>query len=107
RFAAPGDPWSRDAALDALGRLGKGRPAVRDAVLPYLDDAERGVRRSAAHALAAMADPDAIPVLAAHFQTEQWPNCREALRHAIQACRAAAVEAGRLVTVEAARANDL
>ena len=103
RFAAPGDNWSRGAAIDSLGRMGRAKPEFRDAVLPYLGDAERGVRQAAADALGKIADPDTIGTLVAHFGTETWPSCKEALRNAIKACRAAAVESGNLVSVEAIR----
>jgi aminopeptidase N len=105
RFAAPGDDWARTAAIESLGRLGKKKPAFRDAVLPYLDDGERGVRGAAAEALGRIADPDTLGVLVSRFGSETWPPVREALRNAIKACRAAAVEEGRLVSVEAARAS--
>jgi aminopeptidase N len=107
RFAAPGDNWARGPAIDSLGRMGKKKPAYRDAVLPYLDDPERGVRHAAADALGKIADPDTMETLVAHFNTETWPACRDALRNAIKACRAAAVEEGRLVSVEAARASEM
>lgn len=107
RFAAPGDNWSRRTAIDMLGKLGAKKPAWRDAVLPYLDDSERDVRASAAAALAAIGDPDVIPTLCAHFGTETWPSTKDAMRNAVRACRVKAVEAGRLVTVEAARGHAL
>lgn len=107
RHAAPGDPWARGAAFDALGRLGKGRPEFRDAVLPFLDDPVRDVRRHAADALGKMGDESVIPVLCARFQVETWPAVKDALREAVKACRAAAVVEGRLTTVEAVRAHEL
>jgi aminopeptidase N len=107
RFAAPGDNWSRTTAIDSLGRMGKGKPAYRDAVLPYLDDAERGVRQTAAAAIGAIADPDTLPTLVAHFHTETWPAVKDALRNAIKACRAAGVVEGRLLSVEAVRASEI
>jgi aminopeptidase N len=108
RFAKPGeDDWSRGAAIDSLGRMGKKRPEYRDAVLPYLDDAERGVRREAAEALGKIADPDVLPILHQRFQTETWPACREALRNAVKACRAAAVEEQKLFSAESLRGAQL
>jgi aminopeptidase N len=108
RFAKSGeDFWARGPAIGSLGRMGKKKPAWRDAVLPYLDDNERGVRQTAADALAKIADPDTMATLVAHFHAETWPACREALRNAVRSCRAAAVEEGRLVSVESVRAADL
>jgi aminopeptidase N len=107
RFAAPGDNWSRGTAIEMLGRLGANRPAWRDAVLPYLDDGERHVRQAAAAALGAMGDPEVIPALCAHFATETWPSVKEALRHAVKACRAKGIETGRLLTIESVRGHDL
>ncbi len=107
RFAAPGDDWSRTTAIDSLGRMGRKKPEYREAVLTYLDDPVRDVRREAAQALGKIADPDTIPTLCAHFATETWPGVKDALRNAVKACRAAAVEEGRLVTVEAARAHEI
>jgi HEAT repeat protein len=107
RFAAPGDNWSRGAAIESLGKLGKKKPRFRDAVLPYLDDPERGLRGAAAGALGAIADPDTIPILVRHFHAEHWPAVKDALRGAIKACRATAVEEGRLVSVESVRASQI
>ncbi len=107
RYAAPGDNWSRTMAIESLGRMGRKRAEHRDAVMPYLDDAERGVRQKAAEALGTMADPDTIPTLCAHFQTETWPAVKNSLRNAVKSCRAAAVESGRLVTAEAVRAAEI
>ena len=103
RFAEPGDNWARGTAIEQLGRMGKKRPEYRAAVLPFLDDRERGVRQAAANALGAMADPESLAPLAAHFATETWPGVKDAIREAVKKCRAAAVEEGRLLSVEAIR----
>jgi len=110
QYARPENDWATDSAhdaIDSLGRMGKKRPEYRDALLPYLDDTDRTIRHAAAEALAKIADPDTIPTLVAHFRAETWPACRDALRHAVKACRATAVEDGRLVSVESVRASEL
>ncbi len=102
--ARPGvDPWARPSAIESLGRLGKKRPEYRDALLPYLQDPQRGIRQKAAEAFGALLDPDAIPVLVTAFHRETWPGVRDALRKAVEGCRKQAVDENRLVTLEAVR----
>ena len=105
RYAAPGsDPWTRDEALNALGRMGTARAEYTEAVLAHLNDPRRAVREAAAKALAKLADPGAVPALMDAYRAARWPRARNTLRNAIIACRKAAVKSGRLVTVEAVRA---
>ena len=105
--ASDADPWTRDEALSALGRMGAARPEYTEAVLQHLRDHRKPIRRAAANALAQLADPGAVPALMDALAAEGWPGQRTALRSAIVACRKAAVESGDLVTVEAVRGAEI
>ncbi len=102
--AAGADPWTRDEALSALGRMGRGRPDWTAAVVPHVFDERRAVRQAAANALGELEDAGAVPALMAAYEREPWAGTRRALREAVLRCRRAAVEAGAPVTLGAAEA---
>ncbi len=85
--------FARVAALRALGT--QGSPELAEAVLPLLDDGDKGVRRAAALAIAGIARASAprslnsgiLEVLIGRFDAEGSQSTRQALLDAVAASR--------------------
>jgi aminopeptidase N len=56
-------PYAREAAIDALGKIGQGKRAVRNRIVDLLDDKNFHARLAAIDALEALHDSEAIPAL--------------------------------------------
>lgn len=53
-------PYARETAIAVLGKLGQGKPAVRNRIIDLLDDKNFYARLAAIEALEALHDPEAI-----------------------------------------------
>ena len=78
-LSGPGNPVRlRRAAIDALGEIG--RPEATKALIAVLKDGPVELHKSAATALAYIADPAAIPILSDHIRTDRGPSRHEVVR---------------------------
>ena len=78
-LTAPGNPTRlRRAAIDALGEIG--RPQATQALIAVLREGPVELHKSAATALAYIADPNAIPLLIEHVRTNRGPSRYEVVR---------------------------
>lgn len=73
-------PRLRLAAIDALGEIGVKSPAVTKALLDALREGPPELHRSAATALAYIADPSIVPQLAADVASDRGPTRHELVR---------------------------
>ena len=78
-LAGPGNPTRlRRAAIDALGEIG--RPEATKALIGVLREGPVELHKSAATALAYIADPAAIPLLVEQARTDRGPSRHEVVR---------------------------
>ncbi|MDQ3334375.1 MAG: HEAT repeat domain-containing protein [Myxococcota bacterium] len=78
-LAGPGNPTRlRRAAIDALGEIG--RPEATKALISVLREGPVELHKSAATALAYIADPAAIPLLLEQAKTDRGPSRHEVVR---------------------------
>jgi HEAT repeat protein len=78
-LAGPGNPTRlRRAAIDALGEIGK--PDATKALIGVLREGPVELHKSAATALAYIADPAAIPLLVEQARTDRGPSRHEVVR---------------------------
>ncbi len=80
-LAGPGNPTRlRLAAIDSLGEIGLKSPSVTKALLGALREGPPELHRSAATALAYIADPSVVAQLAADIATDRGPTRHELVR---------------------------
>jgi HEAT repeat protein len=78
-LAGPGNPARlRRAAIDALGEIG--RPEATQALIAVLREGPVELHKSAATALAYIADPKAIPLLIEQIRLDRGPSRHEIVR---------------------------
>ncbi len=80
-------PQSRRAAADALGRLGEGRPEIREALTDLLDDPDFRLRNSLVNALAWVGDHRAIGPLETQLGRELDGRVKRRIREVVRDLR--------------------